>query len=123
MARILLVDDDPAVLRLVSLVLRTEGLAVDTATDGNEAMRALRLERPDLIVLDLSMPVMDGRTFYRRARAAGYTGPMIVCSAYGAVEAGRELGAEAAIDKPFEPTELVSVINSLLQPTGGPSPR
>jgi DNA-binding response OmpR family regulator len=70
-------------------------------------------ERPDVIVLDLGLPEMDGREFFRQARLRGYEGPVIICSAYGATAAQRELGAEAALNKPFNPEELVQMVHAL----------
>ena len=60
------------------------------------------------------MPKVDGRAFFYRARGAGYQGPVVVCSAWGAKAAQRELGADAALDKPFEPDDLVDSIKEVL---------
>jgi DNA-binding response OmpR family regulator len=62
------------------------------------------------IVLDLSMPGMDGRDFYRRARNAGFRGPIVIISAFGSEDAKQELGADAALAKPFEPEALASTV-------------
>lgn len=114
MAKVLVVDDDIAVLRLVSLILRTEGLSVETATAGTVALERLDEASPDLILLDLSMPEMDGRTFYSLARASGYEGPVVICSAYGAQRVSDELGTQGAVEKPFDPDQLVTTVKTLL---------
>jgi DNA-binding response OmpR family regulator len=114
MASILVLDDEPAVTRLLTLVLRTEGFRVRQASNGKEGLRVLSQENPDLIILDLQMPVMDGRTFYQAARRGGYTGQVIICSANDAEASRRELGADAAIAKPFDPIVLLSIITGLL---------
>lgn len=111
--RVLVVDDDPSLVRFVSLLLRIEGFAVTAALGGTEGLACLGRERPDVVILDLLMPVMDGKAFYRRAREDGYEGPVLVCSASGAQAAQRELGADAYISKPFEPDELVSAVRVL----------
>jgi DNA-binding response OmpR family regulator len=103
MASILVVDDDPALLRLVALLLRTEQYDVQVTSDGNEGLKLLQTSTPSAILLDLSMPIMDGRTFYTAARNAGYLGPIVICSAYGAREASADLGADGSITKPFDP--------------------
>jgi DNA-binding response OmpR family regulator len=111
---ILVVDDDPSLVRFVSLVLRSENYEVKAVGSGREGLSAIAEGDPSLIVLDLRMPEMDGREFYRQARGSGYTGPVIVCSAYGAGAAKVELGADAAIDKPFDPESLISTVKSLV---------
>jgi len=110
LAGILVVDDDPALLRLVALLLRTEEYEVEVASGGNQALQILQTSRPVAILLDLSMPVMSGREFYTAARKIGYTGPIVICSAYGAKEACAELGANAAITKPFDPMILLNTM-------------
>src|SRR5687768_1904149 len=99
--RVLLVDDDPALLRMLGLIFRTEGFEVLTGRDGQEALQVIGAQSVDAIVLDLQMPVMDGRQFYRELRARGLETPVVIVSAYGAEEARRELGAPAAVGKPF----------------------
>ena len=114
-ASVLVVDDDAAIARLVRLALRASGFDAITAANGAEALRRLDDHDADLIVLDLEMPVMGGREFYRRLRARGSRVPVVILSAYGAERARAELGADAAVQKPFEPAELVAVIGRLLQ--------
>lgn len=105
--RVLVADDDPMVRRLVASTLREGGYEVVVASDGREAIEAARAERPDLIVLDLQMPHLDGRETYRELQRLGIDVPAIIVSANGAHEARAELNASAAIEKPFDPAELL----------------
>lgn len=115
---VLVIDDDPPLRRMLSLTLRDGGFAVLPAADGQAALDLLAADPslPDAIVLDLEMPVMDGRAFFRALRERGFEVPVIVVSAYGARTAQRQLGAESYLDKPFSPDELVRRVRSLLQP-------
>ncbi len=112
--RVLVVDDDSAIIRLVTVILRMGGHVPLSAERGSDGLAILEAPSPpDLVILDLQMPGMDGRTFYRRARLLGYGGPVIICSANGAEPARIELGAEASIAKPFDPDDLLSRIDGL----------
>ena len=111
---VLVVDDDAAVRRMLRLMLRDEGFEVDVAEGGEEGLKHLEDHPPDAVVLDLEMPEMDGRTFYRELRNRGFDTPVLVVSAYGARAARRELGAEASLDKPFEPEALISAVRELV---------
>ena len=115
-ARILVIDDDPSLLRMLRLSLLSDGFDVTTAQNGLEALNKLQEQdgNVDVIVLDLQMPVMDGRTFYREMRANGYSTPVLVLSAYRADDARRELGAEASLNKPFDPDLLVQSLRELV---------
>jgi len=113
---VLVVDDEPPILRLMSVVLESEGFDVIATQDSQRALSLLNENTiPDLVVLDLNMPGIDGRSFFRTARQMGFSGPIVICSAYGAEAAQRELGADAAIGKPFDPAELVDVIKEISQ--------
>jgi DNA-binding response OmpR family regulator len=112
--RILVVDDDPGLMRLVSAILRSAGYAVVTAADGSDALVVAQTESFDAIVLDLLMPVLDGRGFFRELRALGRTTPVLIASAYGARDAQIELGAEGSIRKPFEPDALLDAVARVL---------
>ena len=114
MARVLIIDDDGPLLHLLTVVLRLEDLRVETAGDGTSGLECLNRQEIDLMILDLNLPDMDGREVFRAARRAGYEGPVVICSAYGAQNARHELGAEAALDKPFDPEALVTTVNDLL---------
>jgi DNA-binding response OmpR family regulator len=115
--RVLVVDDDRALVRAVRLCLATEGFSVETAINGEEGLEMLRSMSFDAIVLDLQMPVMDGRTFYRAIRDRGFITPVVLLSAHGAQEARSELAAEAAINKPFDPDDLIAAVKRLVENT------
>jgi PAS domain S-box-containing protein len=115
--RVLLVDDDPAILDATGQVLREWGYAVDEAGDGESALALARTARPDLMLVDLMMPVMDGWTLIQRLReqqvAPGV--PVVVFSAdRDARERARNLAAQAALRKPFELQELQDVVERLI---------
>ena len=107
---VLVVDDDRPVARMVAATLGLEGYSVMVAHDGKEALERVDAESPDVICLDLQMPVMDGREFFRELRRRGVLTPVVVLSAYGAESAQLELGADGFVDKPFDPDRLVSAI-------------
>jgi DNA-binding response OmpR family regulator len=116
---VLVTDDDPGVLRLISLILDLEGLDCTCVTNGHDALEVIARRPVDLLILDLEMPEMDGRTLYREASQAGYSGPVLVLSAFEADRARRELDATASLDKPFEPDYFVGQINHLLEARAG----
>jgi two-component system response regulator MprA len=99
---------------MLRLVFVADGYQVTTATNGREALDAVEASSPRAIVLDLEMPVMDGREFFRELRAKGNSTPVLILSAYGADLARRELKAEAFVSKPFEPDYLVQEVEKLL---------
>jgi DNA-binding response OmpR family regulator len=114
MANILVVDDDVALARMLRFTLSERGYGVSVAHNGERALDAVEEQAPDVIVVDLEMPVMDGRRFYHELRSRGHAVPVLICSAYGARTASRELGANGYIDKPFDPDELVRGVERLL---------
>lgn len=116
-ARVLLVDDDPEILDATGQVLREWGYAVDEARDGATALSLARGAPPDLMLVDLMMPVMDGWTLIRRLReervATGV--PLVVFSAdRDTSDKAKKLQADAALRKPFELQELQDVLEKLL---------
>jgi len=111
--RVLIIDDDEALLRMIRLCLAADGFRVATAGDGELGLDKLESEPFDAVVLDLQMPRMDGRKFYREMRSRGYDIPVVILSAYRAEDARRELRAEAAIDKPFDPDVLTYTVRRL----------
>ena len=114
MARVFAVDDEPALLRVIELSLSIEGFQVHTFHSPLDALAALSEgEHPDAIVLDLTMPEMDGRLFYRLARRAGYENPVLILSAYNARAVCQELGADDWLRKPFLPMELANKVSQL----------
>ena len=114
LAHVLVADDDPVVQRLVRVTLADAGYDVAIASDGEEAVRIASEDSPDAIVLDLEMPRLDGRAAFREMRQRGVRSPVLILSANGAHTARRELSAEASLDKPFDPTELVRRVERLL---------
>lgn len=120
--RILVLDDDLTLLRVIRLSLSLEGFAVSTASDGIEGLQHIDGAHFDLVVLDLQMPRMDGRTFFRELRQRGKKTPVLILSAYGAEDARLELNAEGAISKPFDPSDLVNNIRQLLPREGALQP-
>ena len=119
MANVLIIDDDPALRRLLRLTLQDGGFDVVTAANGVDGLEHIAAREPDVIVLDLKMPVMDGRTFYGKLREGGYSTPVVILSAFGAREAGRALGAEAYMDKPFDPNALLDEVKRLAPAAAG----
>jgi DNA-binding response OmpR family regulator len=114
MSRILVVEDDPSVCRLVSLILRSEGFDVTTARDGLDGLHQITEDEPDLVVLDLAMPNIDGRTFVTIVRRMGLHCNIMILSAFGASAAARELQVEGALEKPFDPEDLVREAERIL---------
>ena len=117
--RILVIDDDQGLSRMVALVLRRQAFDVDVANSGDDGLSLLQAAHYDAVVLDLRMPGKDGRTVFREMRAAGVLSPVLILSAYDAARAREELGSEAALDKPFEPDVLVERVSQMLDKHSG----
>jgi len=117
MPTVLVVEDEPAVRRLTSLSLESAGMRTVSAPNGQEALKLLDGVRPDAIVLDLTMPVMDGRTFYRHLRALGSQIPVMLLTAHSPHAAQQELEAQAAMAKPFDPLQLAEQVRALTSQT------
>jgi DNA-binding response OmpR family regulator len=123
MKRILLVDDEPKIVQGLKPYFRQAGFEVLTAYDGQEALRAARRDQPDIIVLDLMLPRMDGLDVCRTLRQEGNFTPVIMLTAR--VEeadklVGLELGADDYMTKPFSPRELVARVRAVLRRVEGP---
>ncbi|GAA0968685.1 response regulator transcription factor [Actinocorallia libanotica] len=115
---ILVVDDEPAVRQALSSSLIFEGYRVDEASDGVEALERAEKLRPDLIVLDVLMPRMDGLTACRRLRTLGERTPVLMLTARDMVGdrvTGLDAGADDYLVKPFELDELLARIRALLR--------
>lgn len=115
--RILIVDDEKGLVRLMRMNLEHDGFEVVEANNGAQAMDRLRATIPDLILLDVMMPDMDGFTVLRMIREVGST-PVIMLTAKGEEQdkvRGLELGADDYVTKPFSPRELTSRIRAVLR--------
>jgi DNA-binding response OmpR family regulator len=121
---ILVVDDEARLVSLVESYLKQEGYRVVSAHDGREALSVARREKPDLIILDLMMPEMDGYEFMRQHRADQNT-PIILLTARVDDEEkviGLELGADDYVTKPFRPRELTARVRAVLRRAGYTEP-
>ena len=118
---ILVVDDEPPIVRLVKAKLRVDGYEVLTANSGEQALQALETESPDLVVLDVMMPDMDGFETLRRIRKTNNV-PVVMLTARGSDMDklnGLQSGADDYITKPFNPDELEARIAAILLRTKG----
>jgi two-component system alkaline phosphatase synthesis response regulator PhoP/two-component system response regulator VicR len=116
---ILAVDDDERIRRLIQLNLQRAGYRISTAGDGVEALAMIEQERPDLVVLDITMPRMDGIETLRHLRANAATAalPVVLLSAKAQDEdilEGRRSGADYYLHKPFNPPDLLAVLREVL---------
>lgn len=118
-ARVLVVEDEDSILMSIEFLLNSEGYRVDTARDGGEALRMLETTAPDLVMLDIMLPVIDGFELCRRIKAdprLRRTRIMLV-TARGRdseIEKGKTLGADAHLTKPFSTRELMGEVRRLL---------
>ena len=117
--KILVVDDEIYIVHILDFSLGMEGYEVITALDGEQALEKARTEKPDLIVLDIMMPKLDGYETCKRLKADAITKdmPVILLSAKGRnvdQKVGFEVGADDYITKPFSPRKLVERINAIL---------
>lgn len=117
--RVLLIEDDPSSVRLVSYTLEQEGYEVLTATNGLEGLKKVREEAPDLLVLDVMLPGLDGFEVCRRLRADEQTAglPVLMLSAKAQEidkTTGLKMGADDYLAKPADPSEIVARVANLL---------
>jgi DNA-binding response OmpR family regulator len=120
-ARVLVVEDEPSIREVVSLYLRRAGYQVTTVQDGQAALDSLTTQLPDLVILDLMLPKVDGLEVTHWLRERGDT-PIIMLTARREERdriAGLELGADDYVVKPFSPQELVSRVRAVLRRTQG----
>ena len=122
--RILVVDDDHQIVRLVQSYLRQSGFTVLTAYDGEEALHVIRREKPDLVVLDLMLPKRDGLEITRLLRADERLAAIPILMLTARVEdvdklIGLELGADDYLTKPFNPPEVVARVKAILRRSSG----
>jgi two-component system, chemotaxis family, chemotaxis protein CheY len=124
---VLVVDDDPDILEALSEILEAEGFEIRRARNGKEALDRLEPDAPQLILLDLMMPVMDGWEFAQRMRQRPpeiARIPIIVLSADRNVGSkAAELGAVGHLAKPFELNDLLELVRRSLEPTAGAAQR
>jgi two-component system OmpR family response regulator len=121
-ARLLVVEDDPNIVELLSASLRFAGFTVSTATSGMAAIEAAREVRPDLVVLDVMLPDLDGFEVIRRMRGEGVRTPVVFLTARDATEdkiRGLTLGGDDYVTKPFSLEELTARIRAVLRRTAG----
>ncbi|CAN5267116.1 N/A [soil metagenome] len=121
MAKVLVVDDTPSIRFLIRTNLELAGFDVVEAADGDECLRLVSTERPDLITIDAVMPHRDGFSAVRALRADAGTAslPIVMVSTQAQaadLKRGSEAGADAYLTKPFDPDELIELIESLLAP-------
>jgi two-component system, OmpR family, response regulator len=129
-ARLLVVEDEPSICELLAASLRYAGFDVVTASAGTEAVEKAGRHRPDLIVLDIMLPDMDGFDVVRRLRSGGTRTPVVFLTARDATEdkiRGLTLGGDDYVTKPFSLEEVIARIRAVLRRTRGdvhePSPR
>ena len=115
--RILVVDDDPPSVKMTAFLLREEGYEVITADNGQAALEAIHTKSPDLVILDVMLPHIDGLEVTRRIRQTMDV-PIIILSAKGETVdkvSGLEAGADDYLAKPFEPSELLARVKAVLR--------
>jgi two-component system, OmpR family, KDP operon response regulator KdpE len=121
---VLVADDDAPILRLVRTKLQADGYGVITAMNGQEAVELFEKERPDIVVLDLMMPVMDGYDAMQQIRQSANV-PVVILTARSAAPEkirGLDLGADDYVTKPFNPEELSARIAAVLRRVSGSQP-
>ena len=117
MTKILVIDDEPSIINLVSAYLKPEGYEVYTAADGNSGLKAARTFKPDLIVLDLMLPGMDGIELLTRLRRESDVYVIMLTARTEETDkiVGLSIGADDYVTKPFSPRELVARIKAALR--------
>jgi hypothetical protein len=117
--RILVADDEPALLRLLEFVLGRRGYIIQSVSSGNAAIDILKVDCPDLAILDVMMPGLDGYEVLTYIRETAHLSglPVVMLTARAQlddIQQGLSLGADAYLAKPFDPEELLSVVESLV---------
>ncbi len=123
-ARILVVDDEHSIVDAVSTALRYEGFEIETAATGRDALDAVRSSPPDLVVLDVMLPDLDGFEVARRLRDEGISTPILFLTAKSDLDdkaRGFDLGADDYVTKPFSLAEVVMRVRAILRRAGGDS--
>jgi len=121
---VLVVDDEPHIVELVRYNLQQEGFAVSVATSGREALARVASDRPDLVVLDIMLPELDGIEVCRQIRAESRVPILMLTARDRELDrvVGLEMGADDYVTKPFSPRELVARIRAILRRTGSGAP-
>ncbi|NPV69480.1 MAG: response regulator transcription factor [Firmicutes bacterium] len=123
--RVLIVDDEESIVRLVSFNLKKEGYTVLEARDGSDAVSVIEAANPDLVLLDVMLPEMNGLDVFRAIRSRGKETPVIFLTARDSEidrVLGLELGADDYITKPFSPRELTARVRAVLRRSTQPRP-
>src|SRR5512134_2952706 len=117
MTKILVIDDEPAITNLVSAYLRTEGYEVYTVADGNAGLKAARAFKPDLVILDLMLPGIDGIELLSRLRRESEVYVIMLTARTEEIDkiVGLSIGADDYVTKPFSPRELVARVKAALR--------
>ncbi len=120
-ANVLVVDDEPIIREVLARYLAHAGFEVETADDGNRALQAVSAVQPDLMILDLMLPGLNGLEVFRRIRGSANQPAVIMLTARGAETdrvVGLELGADDYVAKPFSPREVVARVQAVLRRAG-----
>ncbi len=122
--RILIVEDEPRIAEVLARYLEAEGFETERARDGREALVLFRRFQPDLVLLDLMIPELDGLEITRRLRASSAVPIIMVTAKSGELDRvlGLELGADDYVTKPFSPREVVARVKAVLRRAGGGAP-
>ena len=123
MTTVLAVDDDPTLLHTLELNLKARGYAVATAHDGHGAIRSVEHDRPDLVILDLGLPDLDGVAVLTRLRAISRAPVVVLSARHGSEDkvAALDLGADDYVTKPFDIDELIARLRTALRHSSRPS--
>ena len=124
-SRVLIAEDDQRVRESLTRALLMERYLVDTAANGAEALLTISSTHPDVVVLDMMMPILDGLTACRRLRESGDRTPVLILTARHEISdrvAGLDAGADDYLVKPFVLEELLARLRALLRRSGGPGP-
>ena len=112
---VLIVEDEPRIIKLLKVSFELDGFAVTSAKDGREALASIEAEPPDIMILDILLPVMDGFEVLRRLALSRRFPVIAVSSNLELKQEATKLGAERFISKPFDPNKIVDTARALLK--------